>query len=456
MRKDIERKCENCTLYQARSTAGKKRIAPLQTINVGIRFSKVAADILGPVTRAETSGAKYILVLGDYFTKYAVCVPLEGTTTENVARAIVENWVLTFWAFDCLHTDQGSNFCSELLLEMCKIFGIEKTRTSPYHPKGNGMVEHHNRVNAISKYCANNPSSWDQMILYLNFVYSTTVHKTTGITPFLLVFGQECKYPIDLLLQKAPGHEFANYEFTTWLNEQFREPHMNARLTPGCEQERQKDMYQKNVFWEELKPGERVWLFAPHKSKSKNFFPWDGPYNIIEKTSEVNNKNSKDANAKKWQIAHYNRIKPVKDDERPPRMETKSSITKTCRTNGMQTTTRQWLTMETSKLSHQKFCRDHKGSTVHTNGWTKTKISSMTYLLKERTLQKLSPKKYTDGAEQWRARSTRNVSACTQRNLDNQRAQFQTPSSTTIQTQKGDERSQWRKMNTGYRDETNV
>ena len=46
MRRDIERKCENCTLCQARSTAGKKRIAPLQTIKVGIRYSKVVADIL--------------------------------------------------------------------------------------------------------------------------------------------------------------------------------------------------------------------------------------------------------------------------------------------------------------------------------------------------------------------------------------------------------------------------
>ena len=55
MRKDIQQKCENCTLCQSRSTAGKRRIAPLQTINVGIRFSKKAADILGPVTRAKTS-----------------------------------------------------------------------------------------------------------------------------------------------------------------------------------------------------------------------------------------------------------------------------------------------------------------------------------------------------------------------------------------------------------------
>ena len=65
---------------------------------------------------------------------------------------------------------------------MCKIIGIEKTRTSPYHPQGNGMVKRHNRVVAdvISENCANNPNSCDQMIPYLNFVYNTKVHKTTG------------------------------------------------------------------------------------------------------------------------------------------------------------------------------------------------------------------------------------------------------------------------------------
>ncbi|XP_075243882.1 SCAN domain-containing protein 3-like [Convolutriloba macropyga] len=199
-----------CTKYRWNEKTIRR---PLQTINVEIRFSKVAADILGPVTRAKESGAKYIIVLTDYFTKYVVCVPLERTTAEDVARAIVENSVLTFGAPDCLHTDQGAKFCSELLLEVCKIFGIEKTRTSSYHQQGNGMVERHNRVFAdvISKYCANNPSSWDQMIPYLNFVYNTTVHKTTGQTPFSLVFGQQFKYPIDLLLPKAPGHEIANY-----------------------------------------------------------------------------------------------------------------------------------------------------------------------------------------------------------------------------------------------------
>ena len=136
------------------------------------------------------------------------------------------------------------------------------------------MIERHNSVVAgvISEYCANNPSSWDQMIPYLNFVYNTTVHKTTEQTPLSLVFGQDCKYPIGLLLPKAPGHKFANYEFTRWLKEKFREAHMNARETLGYRQGRQKHLYQKNVFGEELKPGENVWLFAPPKSKIKEVF----------------------------------------------------------------------------------------------------------------------------------------------------------------------------------------
>ena len=153
MRKDIERKCENCLMCQSRYTAGKKRKAPLQTINVGVCFNQIAADILGPVTKTKIGGYKYILVLTDCFTKFVVSLPLQNTTVEAVARAIVDKWILLFGAPDSNHTDQDSNFCSELILEFCKLLGMKKTKTSPYHPQGNGMVERHNWIIAdvISK-----------------------------------------------------------------------------------------------------------------------------------------------------------------------------------------------------------------------------------------------------------------------------------------------------------------
>ena len=62
-----------------------------------------------------------------------------------------------------IHTDQGSNFNSELMQDFYRIFMIEKTRTTPYHPERNGQVERFNRVIAdtLSKYCAEKPQEWD-------------------------------------------------------------------------------------------------------------------------------------------------------------------------------------------------------------------------------------------------------------------------------------------------------
>ena len=95
---------------------GKRPTDDRQTFEVGIRSHTIAADIMGPVTRAKATGAKYVLSLTDYFTKYVVTVPLVQTEAKDVAKAIVENWILQFGVPDVLHTDQGKNFGSELVV----------------------------------------------------------------------------------------------------------------------------------------------------------------------------------------------------------------------------------------------------------------------------------------------------------------------------------------------------
>ena len=118
---------------------------------------------LGPVTLAKKSQARYILVISDLYTKYAVAVPLKDMTAKTVATTLVEEWILKFGAPYSLHTDQGTNFNSEVMKVICQVFLIDKTRTSPYHPQGNGQVKRFNGVIAdtISKYCAEKPHEWD-------------------------------------------------------------------------------------------------------------------------------------------------------------------------------------------------------------------------------------------------------------------------------------------------------
>ena len=324
MRKDVDLWIKGCKECAARSTAGRKRIGDLQPIVVGIRFAKVAADILGPITRVRETGNKYILVLTDYFTKYVVTVPLSTITAADVAKAFVEKWVLRFGAPDTLHTDQGTNFCSDLMTEVCNLLHVERTRTSPYHPQGNGQVERHNRVLAdvLSKYCSENPRDWESILPYVEFVYNTTIHRSTGKTPFCLVFGEEATYPIDLMYPKPPGNQLLVHEFTQLLDEKFREAHMNARNTLGSSQKRQKDQYFKKTHGSPYKPDDLVWLFSPQLARSRKFFlPWTGPYKVIRKISEVNYEISSEKNRKKTQIVHYNRLKPYRvRDSTPPRL----------------------------------------------------------------------------------------------------------------------------------------
>ena len=153
LRSHVERHIAKCDRCAARSTTGKNRRAELQSTQVFNSFKVIAADILGPVTLASKSKAKYILVISDLYTKYEVTVPLKDMTAATVANAVVEEWIMRYGAPYVLPTDQGTNFNSDLMHDVCRLFMIDKTRTTPYHPQGNGQVQRFKRVIAdtISK-----------------------------------------------------------------------------------------------------------------------------------------------------------------------------------------------------------------------------------------------------------------------------------------------------------------
>lgn len=117
------------------SHGGSQATRPLQ---------RVAIDILElPLT---SQGNRYILVVEDYFTKFAALYALPNQTAHVVARSLFEDYVLVHGVPEILHSDQGRQFEAEVIQSLCQWLGIKKTRTTAYNPKSDGMVERHNRT----------------------------------------------------------------------------------------------------------------------------------------------------------------------------------------------------------------------------------------------------------------------------------------------------------------------
>ncbi len=56
---------------------------------------------------------------------------------------------------ECVLSDQGSQFCGKVMKQLCEWLGIQKLRTSPYHPETNGAVERmHETKKAILGKCS--------------------------------------------------------------------------------------------------------------------------------------------------------------------------------------------------------------------------------------------------------------------------------------------------------------
>ena len=69
-----------------------------------------------------------------------------------------------------IHSDQGRNFESSLFTEVCRLMGMENTRTTAYHPQSDGMVERFNKTleNQLARFVDDNQTDWDRYIRTLH------------------------------------------------------------------------------------------------------------------------------------------------------------------------------------------------------------------------------------------------------------------------------------------------
>ena len=148
--------------------------------------------------RAE-DGTETVLVITDIFSKWAMAIGVRDQTALTVCRALIENWFPIFGAPYKLHSDRGKGFEATVVHHLCHHYGVDKTKTTPYNPAGNGVTERYNRTLCQLLQCLSTEQKrkWPQYLKEVTYWYNATPHSSTGISPYMLLFGKPAPLPID-------------------------------------------------------------------------------------------------------------------------------------------------------------------------------------------------------------------------------------------------------------------
>ena len=202
MRQSVYTFVRTCATCNTNKKPSRKQKAKLGQYHVGSPMERVHLDILGPFTKSN-KGNTLILLIVDQFTKWVECYPLPDQSAELVAKTMVDEF---FSRFGCpleIHTDQGKNFMSNLFSNLCGLLQIAKTRTTSYHPQGNGQVERVNRTLLQMIRCLRdkNIRNWDLYLPQLSGAIRATRNRSTGFTRNKLMLGREVFKPSDLVFE---------------------------------------------------------------------------------------------------------------------------------------------------------------------------------------------------------------------------------------------------------------
>ena len=141
-----------------------------------------------------------ILVVTDHFTHYAQAYVTNSQTVVTAAKTLFDEYFTHYGWPTKLITDQGPAFAGRLFQELKKKAGIKKIRTTPYRPQGNAQCERFNRtllamLGTLPIECK---KEWQDWVAAMTHAYNCTVSRTTGFSPYFLMYGREPQLPIDV------------------------------------------------------------------------------------------------------------------------------------------------------------------------------------------------------------------------------------------------------------------
>ena len=142
-----------------------------------------------------------MLLITDHFTRFVQAFPTKSKSARCAAEKIFGEYILRFGFPKRIHHDRGGEFENKLHQRLYELSGIKSSCTTPYHPMGNGQVERMNRtfINMMKCLPSSEKNKWKNRVNHMAFAYNSTINKSTGYSPFFLMFGRSSRLPVDAM-----------------------------------------------------------------------------------------------------------------------------------------------------------------------------------------------------------------------------------------------------------------
>ena len=302
--RDVVHHCRYCTRCQF-TKAPESMPAPLQPVIASKPWELVAVDILK--VPPSSQGNQYVLVVQDYFSKWPFARGLPDQKAERIVQVLKDDIFSLVGPPRKLHSDQGRNFESTILAGLCEAFGVKKSRTTPYHPMGDGLVERMNRsLLSLMRSYVNKERDWEEHLQLLLFLYRTTKHATTGLSPYEVLFGSN---PPSLHTPDLPSTSILEpSDYSAVLRGKILE----LRELVNANQVESADQQQKSYLGckPSISVGQKVLLNNP--TKGKLGLRWTGPWKVTALKGPTTIVLKMGCTER---VVHANRVRPLLIDE---------------------------------------------------------------------------------------------------------------------------------------------
>lgn len=305
MSKDLSsfiKRCPSCQINKSKPT-NKELLVITETPSAP--FQSIIMDTIGPFP-STVNQYKYALTIICDFSKYLIIVPLPNKEAKTVAKAFLDNCLLTFGPVSCIRSDMGTEFVNSLMKELTELLAIRHDVSTPYHHETVGTCERsHKTLNEyLRTYTNNDPKSWHSFCKYFAYCFNTTPNTAINLyTPFELVFGK--RVPPLLFKQECELETASCAEFLQKQQQHFKLAYERTRRFIAENKLAYKKYYDSRCSPINIKCGDEVLLVNEIRSKldplyKKGYIVVEvGDVNVVLRNMETN----------KLVTVHKNRIR---------------------------------------------------------------------------------------------------------------------------------------------------